>query len=215
MKVYMGKYKNYLGPYQLAQKICFWAKNDLEYGYPKYVDRLGQFFAHGRFVSDDEVTWNVPINREDVGKLSQPVAEYSRLHKFLNWVNEKRGVQNVYVKIDDYDVWSMSHTLAHIITPMLKKLKETQHGAPYTDDADVPEHLRSTAAPPKENDWDTDENHFKRWEWILDEMIWSFEYCLQEDDLILKLSDEDLTANDVRRKNGYRLFGKYYDNLWD
>ena len=167
MKVYMGKYKNYFGPYQLAQKICFWAKkNEPEYGYPKYVDRLGEIFAHGRFVKDDELTWHMPSCEEEWQKVIQPAggAKFSRLHKFLNWVNEKRGAQTVYVKIDDHDVWSMYHTLAHIITPMLKKLKEIQHGAPYTDDADVPEHLRSTAAPPKENEWDTDENHFKRWE---------------------------------------------------
>ena len=214
MKVYMGKYKNYWGPHQLARKICFWAKDEQGF-YPKYVDRLGEFLAHGRFIIDDELTWHMPTNEEEWQNVSFPTAKYSLLHKFLNWVHEKRGDQTVYVKIDDHDVWSMNHTLAHIITPMLKKLKEIQHGAPYTDDADVPEHLRSTAAPPKENEWDTDENHFKRWEWILDEMIWSFEYCVSEDDLFLNLSDEDLEAYDVRSKNGYRLFGKYYTNLWD
>jgi hypothetical protein len=36
-------------------------------------------------------------------------------------------------------------------------------------------HLRSTSAEPKKNEWDTDSNHFQRWEWVLDEMIWAFE----------------------------------------
>ena len=58
---------------------------------------------------------------------------------------------------------------------MLRQLRETKHGAPYTDDADVPEELRKSAAPPTEHEWDTDDNHFKRWDWILDEMIFSFE----------------------------------------
>jgi hypothetical protein len=83
-----------------------------------------------------------------------------------------------YVKIDNYDTWSMDSTLTPIILPMLKQLKETKHGAPYTDDADVPANLRSTtrsAQKAKENDWDTDGNHFARWDWILDEMIWAFE----------------------------------------
>ena len=54
--------------------------------------------------------------------------------------------------------------------------------APLVDDEDVPEELRSTAAPAKENDWDVDENHFKRWDWVLDEMIWAFEQALNYDD---------------------------------
>jgi len=26
MKVYIGPYKNWFGPYQLAEKLCFWVK---------------------------------------------------------------------------------------------------------------------------------------------------------------------------------------------
>jgi hypothetical protein len=43
------------------------------------------------------------------------------------------------------------------------------------DDEDVPENLRSTSAPPKENEWDTDDNYHARWVWAFDEMIWAFE----------------------------------------
>ena len=35
-----------------------------------------------------------------------------------------------YVKIDRYDTWSMDHTLADIILPMLKQLNTEKHGAP-------------------------------------------------------------------------------------
>ena len=52
-------------------------------------------------------------------------------------------------------------------------LKKDKHGAPNTDDADVPDRLKSTSAPPKTNTYDTDEFHFQRWDWILDEMIWA------------------------------------------
>jgi len=197
----MGKYKNYLGPYQLAEKICFWAKKDPIEGSPEYVIRLGEFFAHGKFLGDMDY--------------NEPMPETTLLYDLLEWIHSKRGYRRIYVKIDDHDVWSMEHTLANIITPMLKKLKEVQHGAPHTDDEDVPEHLRSTAAPPKENEWDTDENHFKRWDWILDEMIWSFEFCLNEDALYLAQTEEEFATNDIRRNNGYRLFGKYYGKLWD
>ena len=83
-----------------------------------------------------------------------------------------------YVKIDRWDTWSMDSTLTPIILPMLKQLKKDKHGAPYTEDADVPERLRSTtkaAIKSKKETWDTDCNHFKRWDWIMDEMIWAFE----------------------------------------
>ena len=83
-----------------------------------------------------------------------------------------------YVKIDNYDTWSMDSTLTPIILPMLKQLKETKHGAPNTDDEDVPPNLRSTtksAQRAKKESWDTDGNHFARWDWIMDEMIWAFE----------------------------------------
>jgi hypothetical protein len=116
------------------------------------------------------------------------------------------------VKIDKWDVWAMDTTLAHIILPMLKQLNKVKHGAPDIDDEDVPEKLKSTSAPPKESVWDTDANHFKRWDWVMNEMIWSFEYKLKDTDL-----DEydQWSANAVRAKNGFRLFGKYYEALWD
>ena len=72
--------------------------------------------------------------------------------------------QEMSIHIDEYDTWSMDHTLAPIILPMLKQLKETKHGSPEVDDADVPEELRSTSAPPKEKDWDIDDNWHKRWD---------------------------------------------------
>ena len=140
-----------------------------------------------------------------------------------------------YVKIDRYDTWSMDYTLAHIIHPMLVQLKETKHGAPFTDDDDVPKELRSWMAGPKENEWDTDANHFKRWDYILDEMIWAFAQELKDDEeneffdhsesdevkdwnekmSKLKVDHEGLEAHQKRKQNGYRLFGKYYSGLWD
>ena len=89
-----------------------------------------------------------------------------------------------YVKIDNYDTWSMDTTLTPIILPMLKQLKETKHGAPYVDDDDVPPNLRSTtksAQKAKKESWDTDGNHFRRWDWVLDEMIWAFEQLANDE----------------------------------
>ena len=166
----------------------------------------------------------------------------------INYFLDKRK-QKIKVRIDKWDTWSMDHTLAHIIVPMLKQLKETKHGAPWVDDSDVPEELKSTSAPPKENEYDTDGNYFKRWDWVLDEMIFAFES--KEDDrwqdqffsgtydwstkaiefdengkptrsLLVKgpndtanIDHKGMKEYQKRISNGFRLFGKYYENLWD
>ena len=161
------------------------------------------------------------------------------VYNVFNWIWFDRRIQQVNVRIDKWDTWSMDHTLAHIVLPMLAQLKATTHGAPNIDDKDVPKELRSTSAAPKENSWDIDDNHFKRWDWILDEMIWAFDQKCRDhwegdfyeyremgpeeskdpDDLFgLKLVWEDREgqkAHQERMTNGFRLFGKYYENLWD
>lgn len=137
-----------------------------------------------------------------------------------------------YMEMGRESTWSMDHTLAHIIVPMLKQLQDTKHGSPWVDDEDVPEEYRSTNAPPKEDEYGIDEYHHKRWNWVLYEMIWAFEqknrdnwesdYYEYEDDPTatfgMKLVWEDREgrkAHQERMSNGFRLFGKYYEALWD
>lgn len=105
----------------------------------------------------------------------EPPAWLQSVCEHVKWVLDKIHPYVNYVKIDKYDTWSMDSTLAHIILPMLKQLKATKHGAPFVDDMDVPDILKSTSAAPKENDWDTDANWHLRWDWILQEEIFAFE----------------------------------------
>ena len=155
-------------------------------------------------------------------------------YNILNRIYFDRLEQKVKVKIDRWDTWSMDHTLAPIIVPMLKQLKETKHGAPFVDDEDVPAELMAKYADEK-GDLDTgctDSNWFKRWDWVLDEMIWAFEqkaaddweaqYYKFEDDPSATLGvrcvwsdDEGRKKHQARMSNGFRLFGKYYEALWD
>jgi hypothetical protein len=124
--------------------------------------------------------------------------------------------RKIKVKVDKWDSWNAQHTLALIILPVLKQLKATQHGATNTDDEDVPLELKSTSCAPVENTWDIDENWFKRWDWILDQMIFSFDTLVNEDDeATLKLSTEDMLEREKRINTGLSLFGKYYRGLWD
>lgn len=81
--------------------------------------------------------------------------------------------RKIDVRIDKWDVWSLDTTLAYIIMPALVKLKEQKHGSPFISDEDVPEELRSTSVP-ESIIHSTDDNWHKRWDWVLDEMIWAF-----------------------------------------
>ena len=154
--------------------------------------------------------------------------------KIANFFNRKID----YVKIDYWDTWNMDSSLSQIVLPMLKQLKATKHGAPFVDDEDVPPKLRSTtkaAQKVKKNEWDTDGNHFKRWDYVLDEMIWAFEQlcddnsedkffdhskvdeteCLNSQLTKIKFDKKGYMAHHERINNGTRLFGKYYRALWD
>jgi hypothetical protein len=156
------------------------------------------------------------------------------VYDWVNWLWFDRRTQTVKVRIDRWDTWSMDDTLAPIILPMLVQLKETKHGAPIVDDEDVPKELKSTSAEPKEKDWDTDSNHFKRWDWVMDEMIWAFEQKCRDDwmddyygDYVEDqkngsmagsfewIDDKGRDAHQKRMSNGFKLFGKYFENLWD
>jgi hypothetical protein len=128
-----------------------------------------------------------------------------------------RRVQKVKVHIDRWDTWSMDYTLAPIILPMLKQLKETNHGASYVDPKDVPKELHPKKQTKKQKDnGETDSTHFERWDWVLDEMIYAFDCKANKDDVYMRFEDkEEMKAEQERISNGFRLFGKYYENLWD
>lgn len=244
MKVKIGKYKGWFGPYQLAEAIMFWVpKEKDEYGFPHTADRVhkfGEWLAHGSIEPEPEVG--------EVSSWGEDRPE-TWVYKLLKWIDSKKK-RKISVHIDKWDTWNMETTLGYIVRPMLKQLKETTHGAPWVDDEDVPERLRSTSAPAlteeEKNVGAVDDNHFKRWEYVLDEMIFAFESLTggsdedwefkfttgeydyrsvkQEDGNYLMVHGPDHTAEtdwDARKeyaervKNGFRLFGKYFQNLWD
>ena len=120
---------------------------------------------------------------------------------------KKEGLERkVSVKIDPFDTWNMDYTLALIIHPMLIQLKENAHGAPRVDDEDVPDELKSTASTePKKHEWEPDSTWHSRWDWVLDEMIWTFGQIIVG----------DWREYNARIENGLRLFGRYYRGLWD
>ena len=214
MKVYKSNYRHHwISPYIILEKVFFW--REIDYDEPlieKWSDRLLPF-----------------------SKAYQAVMDF--IHPKID-----------YVKIDRYDTWSMDHTLADIILPMLKQLNTEKHGAPHVDDEDVPMELQSWVSPAKD-EYDTDGHHFARWDYVLNEMIFAFEskvndtwqekFSSGEHDMktvpcewdengkpkmyqyvegpnhTYKCDYEGIAEVQKRITNGYRLFGKYYEALWD
>ena len=128
--------------------------------------------------------------------------------------------QKVNVQIDKWDTWNMDATLAHIIVPMLKQLKATKHGAPLVHDEDVPEELHRPVGYDHDS-YDTDDNWFKRWDYVMDEMIFAFERKNTHwEDTFLRLTSGEYDWKEhklveARIQRGFELFGKYYAGLWD
>lgn len=181
---------------------------------------------------------------------------YARIGRYPDGDEERE----INVVIHNYDTWNMDGTLAILVVPMLKQLIKTKHGAPLVDAEDVPPSLR-----PNENDIDaynysghTDDNFFKRWDYVMGEMLFAFEskiddsweskYFSYDDDFNIEFEpcgqaqlrlfpDEEGNTVDheyysmkstssnfdkegyqqeaERIQNGFRLFGKYYQSLWD
>ena len=130
------------------------------------------------------------------------------------------------VVIDDYDVWNLDHSLALIIVPTLKKLKEVKHGAPLVDNEDVPEELRATEEEIIDFHSGTDEKYFDRWDYVMDEMLFAFQSKLEdwEEQFFSngipgngngKFDTKAYEAYSDRINKGFKLFGKYYNGLWD
>ena len=241
MKVYISKYRNHwISPYTILDYIFFWTD----------WSRCSRWTLTETLEDEQREKSTYVDHPEWVERWSDRLMPISG---FINRVLDFIHPRIEYVRIDRHDTWSMDHTLAAIVLPMLRQLQATKHGSPMVADEDVPEHLRSTAAPPKENEWDIDSNHHARWDWVLDEMIFAFEMKSRNDwesefhsgEIDMRWVPVDAEGNEVpkgehrhyrmergpndthvydaegaqqvqaRITNGFRLFGRYYESLWD
>jgi len=164
-----------------------------------YISNYKRFFGSYQLV---ELLRFVGVPERFREKLFDYLSE-TWIHSFLEWIDNKghkrlQKGRKVRVKIDEEDLFSLDHTLSFIILPALIKLKESDKGIPYTKNEDVPEEFRT-------NDETSFNGMEKRWDYILGEMIYSFEQIVHF---------PDRAYSDERVKNGLILFGKYYRSLW-
>jgi hypothetical protein len=203
MKVNIGPYATWFGPYQIAEKILFWKDK--------------------RKINEDNPTEPHP-DSDAIHNFGARLDSIPGLTRFCEWVYSKKK-RKIKVHIDGYDTWSAYHTIALVVHPMMVSLKDNKVSASFTDDEDVPEAIRSTSAAPKENEWDTDEHFFTRWDYVLDEIIfalgeyaknnWEDQFPTRDWDVPVSQEEKDRKATHHNRmKNGLRLFGKYYESLW-
>ena len=200
--------------------------------YPDYISvyKIADFLEHFCVVNRD---------RKAIGSWLAK----TWVDRFCKWYNNNKCKRTVIIKPHHYDHWNASETMAMLVLPILKDLRLHKHGAGFVADEDVPEHLRSTNAPPKENEWDTDELWFDRFDWVLDEIIWALENTIDtswenqfytgesdykwipcEDGFCemtegpnhtLVFDKDGWKAYHDRVNNGLRLLGTYFNSMWD
>jgi hypothetical protein len=90
---------------------------------------------------------------------------------------KKGNRRKIDIQIEKFDTWSLDHTLAMIIYPALIQLKESKHGVPSDVVNDVGGEDWAEQGSfdfYKESHNEAWEIASKRWDEILDKMIWSF-----------------------------------------
>lgn len=231
MKVYIGPHPNWIGPYQIADMIFFWVE---KYPENEEIEKRWDYRMHdklGPWLAD---TWLMPvcewINKFKKQKVKVRIDYYDHwscdstltpiilpLLKSLKQHKQGSGFIDLEdvpesMRFTETEEWDAQQTFDFYREPNLQNLHCDVH---------------------------------TRYEWALDEMIWAFEqlnddtwedqYWITHPELDLNEYPEDEGKSSVplrwkvkgecdwegrmkhqkRIDNGLRLFGKYFQTLWD
>ena len=96
---------------------------------------------------------------------------------------KKGNRRKIKIQIDRHDTYSMFHTLAMIIYPMLLQLKEEKQGVPgiFADVGGADYEKQESFDFYKESYNDSFDKSCEKWDEILDKMIWSFGQLIDDD----------------------------------
>jgi len=191
MKVKIGNYKHYFGPYQLAEVICFWTRN--KYEKPDYVSKLGEWLAHGSIEPD------VEHKPGDIYSLGGRDRKNTILSNFLLWIDDKRE-RTIKVKLDRWDTYSADNT------------RDLDDNAEARWEWVLNEMIFAFESKVSDGAW---EDQFYTGEYgdiFVKQLADGNSELLPNN--TLKIDREGLKRYQDRITNGFRLFGKYYESLW-
>ena len=128
------------------------------------------------------------MSEEYINQLEETIEkmkkEMETLHAEKDDLEEKWRNHEIY---DESEMWSLDYTLACIILPRLKRLKENKNG--YPSELESPEQ------------WDT----------IMENMIQAFELIVNDD----SYPNGNSLEHKKTIEYGLKLFGEYFQSLWD
>jgi hypothetical protein len=140
---------------------------------------------------------------------------------------KKYSGRKIEVEIHDYDTWSLDVTLAYIILPCLLRLKETKHGVPNEIVNDVggeSYNVQSSFDFYTETHNESFDIACKKWDDILDKMIWSFHQLIIDYEnryrygkgIYETIELDELYPNPITGKleKLYKMNDKNKDNHW-
>ena len=224
MKIWTSKYRNHwLSPYTILKAVCFWEQDDgVFYDHDdtykpvygrcvKLLDPICQ--AWQKFLDFVHPRWSyIKIDRWDTWNMDGTLAGI-----ILPMLKQLQATKHGSPMVDEEDVPVFLQSVA---------FKQAKKRKPKS----------STTRPDVHAvDMDDDNTLHDRWDWVLGEMIWAFEQKTIDDadSQFFDHSDCDDKAPwetdfgrikydaeghkvwQARKANGFRLFGKYYEALWD
>ncbi len=133
----------------------------------------------------------------------------------IRWI-----LQKIFRGYSDSDLWNLDYAIAKKVLPMLKAYRKMDRVGTPIDVFDEPY---------KETYSDDDSNKaIKKWNEILDKMIYAFTYILHEDDekyrsyLGFEYKENNFMPTQESRekvwgkyKEGMNLFAEHFTGLWD
>jgi len=222
MKVVIGPYQNWIGPYQIAEKILFWMDrydDDRVHDFGTWLDKnipgLTKFCHWVESKRKRKI--KIRIDKYDTWSMDHTLALIA-----LPMLKQLRDTKHGSPQVDIEDVPEELRIVGHEDWSSQLELKFEDHEQ-YEKDS-----------------WNI--TH-RRWDWVLGEIIFAFECVLNDDwdeqfwsgewgEMIFEDTDDSNlkslknTGNrtcdwkarqevEDRISNGLRLFGKYYRGLWD
>lgn len=149
--------------------------------------------------------------KDKIMRVTDNVLDFLYVH-FCNPLFKKE--RKIKIRVDNYDTWNLDYTLSLVILPVLKEFRERKKSSGFVDNEDVPKELRATKKQLEafRKDGTIDNHYHDRWNYVLDEMIHSFECILDDDwdsqfhsgDIDIKWIPIDKDGNEVAKEDAVR-----------